>query len=92
MKLFSVVEGIMLRLGTLPGLQFLNTYVTEFRGRVGEQRQTVGKYQSYVQTVRGTAADVSQAARGSKNEDESDQDEEEVEDSYDEDDDESYMQ
>jgi hypothetical protein len=94
MKLFSFVEGIMLRLSVLPGLQFLNTYVTEFRGRVGEKRQVLGKYQGYVQAVRGAAGDVSGAVGGSKKKDdvsESDNDfDKEYE--YEEDDDESYMQ
>ncbi len=90
MKIFSLVEGIMLRLGTLPGLQFLNTYVSELRGRVGGHRQTIGKYQTYMQSIRGVGADVAQAAGGSKSAEQSEEDEdyEEVE----EDDDESYLQ
>jgi len=91
MKLFSLVEGIMVRLSGLPGLQFLGRYVSEYHGRRTGAQQTISKYQSYVQTVRGTAKDVKTAARGSKNDEEGDQ-EEEVEDNYEEDDDESYLQ
>jgi hypothetical protein len=94
MQLISVVEKLMLKLGTLPGLGFLTSYVIEFRGKVGAGKQEIGKYTTYVQTVRSTAGDVKKAAGGLKNEEESDPEEEEVEDIDDnyEEDDESYLQ
>jgi hypothetical protein len=96
MNLLSLVENVMVKLGGLPGLQFLSRYVSEYQSRRTRASQTVGRHLSYVQTVRGAASDVKTAARGSKNEEEGDLDEEEVEnnyeESYEEDDDESYLQ
>jgi hypothetical protein len=82
----------MVRLSGLPGLQFLGHYVTEYQNRRTVVKQTVSRYQSYVQTVRGTAEDVKKASSDSKKEEEDDPVEEDVENYYEEDDDESYLQ
>jgi hypothetical protein len=90
MKLFSVIETVMVRLSALPGLGFLSRYVTEYHGHVGKLQHKVSGYQGYVRTVRQAGADVAEVGRGSKREEPSD-DEEQIEE-YDDDDDESYMQ
>ena len=92
MKLFSLVESVILKVGGLPGLGFLSSYVTEFHSRKTRIGYQANLYRGYVTSVRDAGGEVAQAARGSKNKEESDQDEEEVDDIYDEDDDESYMQ
>jgi hypothetical protein len=92
MNLLSLVENVMVKLGGLPGLQFLSRYVSEYQRRRTQASQTIGRHRSYVQTVRGTAEDVKKAAGGSKKEEEDDPDEEDVENNYEEDDDESYLQ
>ena len=68
MNIFSLVEGVILRLGALPGLGFLQSYVHEIRGKQGRIRQHAELYKGYVSTVRGAGAEVAQAARGSKQE------------------------
>jgi hypothetical protein len=92
MNLLSLVENVMLKLGGLPGLQFLGRYVSEYQTRRTMLKGTIIQYKSYVQTVRGTAEDVKKAAGDSKKEEEDDPDEEDVENNYEEDDDESYLQ
>ena len=89
MNIFSIVEPIIQRLSSLPGLGFLHNYVMDFHSRKEQIRGQVQRYQGYVSTVRGAGADVAQAARGSKQE-EADDEEDAVEDDIDEE--ESFMQ
>jgi hypothetical protein len=80
----------MVKLSVIPGLGFLASYVTEFRGHTTKIQQKVGAYRGYVQAVRGAGADVAEAGRGLKRE-EAPEDEDEYDEEYDEDD-ESYLQ
>ena len=91
MKVVSLVEGVIMKLGMIPGLSFLHTYVTELHGRKTAIDQTVDDYKGYGRSARDAYGDVAQASRGSKKKkDESDtdtDDEEEADDDF-----ESYMQ
>jgi hypothetical protein len=89
MKVVALVEGVIMKLGMIPGLSFLHQYVTELHGRRTAFDQQVDDYKGYVRSARDAAGDVTQAARGSKKkEDDVDDDVEEEDD----DDFESYMQ
>jgi hypothetical protein len=90
MKLGSVLEGLMLKLSVIPGLGFLASYVTEFRGRTTVIQQKIGAYKGYVRAARDAGADVAEAGRGLRRNEEPEE-EEEVEEDYEEDD-ESYLQ
>jgi hypothetical protein len=90
MKLFSLVESVILKVGGLPGLGFLTSYVTDFHSRKTRIRQRAELYRGYVTSVRDAGGEVAQAARGSKAQ-EAEEDEEDIEEE-DEDDFESYMQ
>ena len=92
MKLFSLVENVFLKLSGVPGLGFLSGYVREFHARKTTLHYKADLYRGYVSSVREAGGDVVQAARGSKNEEESDACEECVENNYEDDDDESYLQ
>lgn len=100
MRIFSLVENVIAKLGAIPGLQFLGRYVQDFRNRQTVVQQSVSRYQGYVQSARGAAADVKEAA-GSKRQttDDDDEYEEDIDEEYEEDieedaedDFESYMQ
>lgn len=90
MKLFSLVESVILKVGGIPGLGFLSSYVTEVHSRKTRMGQQANLYRGYVTSVRDAGGEVVQAARGSSKEgaeDEEDDIEEE-----DADDSESYLQ
>jgi hypothetical protein len=90
MKLFSLVENVILKLGGLPGLGFLTSYVTDFHGRTTRLKQTRDLYKGYVTSVRDAGGEIAQATRGGKAQ-EAEEDEEDIEEEE-EDDFESYMQ
>jgi hypothetical protein len=94
MKVFSLVEGVIMKLGMIPGLSFLHGYVTQLHGKHTEFYQTIDDYQGYVRSARDAASDVAGAARKSKQDEEIEADDDDVtyEDDYEEDDDESYLQ
>jgi hypothetical protein len=64
MKLFQMVEGLMLRLSAIPGLQYLRTIVDERRSASTRRKQTIGKYRGYVDTLRAASNDVKGYAHG----------------------------
>jgi hypothetical protein len=64
MKLFQSIEGIMVRLGELPGLGFLASFVSDVQERRNRRQQTLFKYQSYVRSLRGAAGEAGRLAPG----------------------------
>ena len=90
MKLGSVFEGLLLKLSVIPGLGFLASYVSEFRGHTTKIQQRVGAYRGYVRAVRDAGGEVAEAGRGLKR-DETSEDEDDYEEEYEEED-ESYLQ
>lgn len=64
MKLFHVIEGIMVRLGELPGLSFLATFVSEHQEEALRRKNTFVKYKSYVQSLRGAAEEAGHLGHG----------------------------
>jgi hypothetical protein len=90
MKFFSLVENVMLKLGVLPGMGFLQRYVTDIRARKTQIGTRIQHYQGYVHAAREAGGGAAEAARSLRNAPESD--EEESNDDYEEEDDESYMQ
>jgi hypothetical protein len=97
MNLPSLVEGVMMKLGNIPGLTFLHRWVTDFYGKQTEFEQSIDDYFGYARSAREAVGDVRGAARGSKKGKQAAQDEaeeeieEEAEEEF-EDDFESYMQ
>jgi hypothetical protein len=89
MKLVSLVEKVIVRLSVIPGLGFLQSYVQELHGRHTAIEQKIGAYRGYVRAARDAGAEVSQATRGAKKEEEPD--DEDFAEEYEEDD-ESYLQ
>jgi ribosomal protein L12E/L44/L45/RPP1/RPP2 len=89
MKLVGLFEGVILKLSVIPGLGFLQSYVTELHGRQTVIQQKIGAYKGYVRAAHDAGADVAQVGRGPKKDEEAE--EEEFEEDYDEDD-ESYLQ
>lgn len=64
MKLFHAIEGIMVKLGELPGLSFLSTFVSEHQQERMRREKTLLKYGSYVQSLRGAAKEVNKLGHG----------------------------
>jgi hypothetical protein len=81
MRIFSLVENVLMKLAGIPGLQFLSSYVREFHYRQTNVQQSVSKYKGYVHSARGAAAEVKGAC---KTEQSSDDEEEEIEEEDDE--------
>ena len=96
MNLFSIVEGVIIKLSVIPGLRFLHGYVTEIQGRRVQAEQSIQGYVGYVRALRDAGADVKKSVRGPKKDREEEIDEEEIDDEFvddeEEDDDESYLQ
>jgi hypothetical protein len=88
MKFLALIEGVMMKLGMIPGLSFLHKYVTEFHGKQTEFYQTIDDYGGYARSAKEAVGDVRGAVRGSKKEQAAEEEEEEEF----EDDFESYMQ
>jgi hypothetical protein len=96
-KIPSLVEGVMMKLGMIPGLTFLHRWVTDFYGKQTAINQTTDDYFGYVRSAREAAGDVRGAAGGPKKDKDpavkdkdqavEDEEEEEFEDDF-----ESYMQ
>ncbi len=63
MKGFSI-ERVMRRLSIIPGLSFLERWVTEFRGVQTSVNQRVGDLEAYRNAAVGGVSDIAGAARG----------------------------
>jgi hypothetical protein len=87
-KIPSLIEGVMMKLGMIPGLTFLHRWVTDFYGMQTAIDQTTDDYFGYARSAKEAVGDVRGAVRGPKKEEEA---EEEAEEEF-EDDFESYMQ
>lgn len=91
MNIFSMFEGVIQKISVLPGLGFLQSYVTEFHSRKAQLQGRAELYRGYVSTVRSAGTDVAQAARGGRQEEAND-DSGIEEEEYDDEDDETFMQ
>lgn len=70
----SFLESLALKLSGIPGLRFLDSYVTDIRTTKTQIDQQVGDYQSYADAATSAASDVKGAATSTSEAEDDDDD------------------
>ena len=61
-RISSLISGVMVKLGALPGLGFLQSYVMSARGMKTRFGQRKGDYETYITSGRSAIGDVRDAS------------------------------
>ena len=85
-------ENLLIRLGQIPGLMFLQTWLNEFRGSRQRIDQRIGDLQGYAYTAKQGMRDISGAVRGAEDDEDDEEGDEHFPDHADPDDDDGYYE
>ena len=72
-RLLAFASNLMTKLSAIPGLRFLDTYVTEARQARTQVAQVVDDNVTYVKTAQSAVGDIGRAAGGSVDQNEEDE-------------------